>query len=130
MLVGRIFHPGRRHECNTVCATGNSLPCSFSKGINKGVWNFWYSESSLHQVGSRPAFFIPWWKTHHWTLYQVRDAITEVIEASALPSYSYRFAIMATVDRRTPDHQTVIAKQRPVRQITISHLASRHLTVC
>ncbi len=28
-------------------------------GIKKGAWALWYSELSLHQLGSRPAFIIP-----------------------------------------------------------------------
>ncbi len=40
-------------------------------GIKKGASALWYSELSLHQLGSRPTIFIPRWKTHPCILYQV-----------------------------------------------------------
>ncbi len=40
-------------------------------GIKKGASALWYSELSLHQLGSRPAVFIPRWKTHPCILNQV-----------------------------------------------------------
>ncbi len=40
-------------------------------GIKKGARALWYSELSLHQLGSRPTVFIPRWTTHPRILYQV-----------------------------------------------------------
>ncbi len=40
-------------------------------GIKKGASAFWYSELSLHQLGSRWTVFIPRWTTHPCILYQV-----------------------------------------------------------
>ncbi len=40
-------------------------------GIKKGARALWYSELSLHQLGSRPTVFIPRWATHSCILFQV-----------------------------------------------------------
>ncbi len=40
-------------------------------GIKKGARTLWYSELSLHQLGSRPPFSIPRWTTRHCILYRV-----------------------------------------------------------
>ncbi len=40
-------------------------------GIKKGAIALWYSELSLHQLGSRPTVFIPQWTTHPCIIYQV-----------------------------------------------------------
>ncbi len=40
-------------------------------GIKKGARALWYSELSLHQLGSRPTVFIPQWTTHPYILYEV-----------------------------------------------------------
>ncbi len=40
-------------------------------GIKKRSKALWYSELSLHQLGSRPTAFIPRWLTHPCILYQV-----------------------------------------------------------
>ncbi len=59
------------------CApTGGSLPCGRYllpplTGNKEGSKGFWYSELSLHQLGSRPTVFIPRWTTHPCILYQV-----------------------------------------------------------
>ncbi len=40
-------------------------------GIKKGASALWYSELSLHQLGSRPTVFIPRWTTHPCIVYEV-----------------------------------------------------------
>ncbi len=63
ILVGRIFHPGRSHGCCPGRTTGGSLPCGRYLLKKKGASAFYYSELSLHQVGSRPTVFILRWTT-------------------------------------------------------------------
>ncbi len=38
------------------------------------TWRLWYSGLGIHQLGSRPTFFIPRWTKHRCILYQVCDA--------------------------------------------------------
>ncbi len=40
-------------------------------GMKKGASALWYSELSLHQLGSRPTVLIPRWTTHPCILYRV-----------------------------------------------------------
>ncbi len=55
--------------------------------IKKGASALWYSELSLHQLGSRATVFMPRWTTHWWILYQVCatrwdwiDRLSEVVQ--------------------------------------------------
>ncbi len=81
-------------DVSPVRATGDSLPCGrYSvaplNGNKEGASALWYSELSLHQLGSRPTVFIPRWITHPCILYQVcathgATAVRIVIKAIAI----------------------------------------------
>ncbi len=77
--VNGILYPGRSHACYLVRVTGGSLTCG--RYLLVVLIALWYSESSIHQLGSRKTVFIPRWITHPCILPQVRatrGAITVV----------------------------------------------------
>ncbi len=93
--------PGPRYRGLTTMRT--LFTCSL-KWEKKGASALWYSELSLHQLGSRPTVFIPRWTTHHCILYQVcatRGAASLVgffvhhygMNAAALIGLTWRFKI-------------------------------------
>ncbi len=60
-------------------------------GIKKRASALWYSELSLHQLGSRPTVFIPRWATHPCILYQVcaTRGATEPVQGECRCDYEH-----------------------------------------
>ncbi len=59
-------------------------------GIKKGASALWYSQLSIHQLGSRPTVFIPRWTTRPRILYQV--CVTRGATRSVGPALGFNFS--------------------------------------